>query len=71
MPHVRFPRAVHVRSNISQAVNSVGRTLLLPRKKAPDTILGPPPSFSLKTTIEAVMKAKHLLTTDYIILLGP
>jgi hypothetical protein len=66
------------RDNILLAINSVGRTLLLLRKKAPDTILstpadqsaGPPPSFSPKTNIEAVMKAKHMLTTSYIGLLG-
>jgi hypothetical protein len=69
MPHVRFLRAVHVRGNISLTINSVGRTLLLPREGAPDITLnpaeystGPPPSFSPNTVIEAVMKAKHLLT---------
>jgi hypothetical protein len=79
MPHVRFLRAVHVRGNLSLAINNIGQTLLLPRKRAPDTIpstpaelsIGSPPSFSPKTTIEVVMKAKHLLTTCYIGLLGP
>jgi hypothetical protein len=77
--HVRFLWAVHVRDNHLLAINNVGRTLLLPRKRAPDTIpstpddqsTGSPPSFSPKTTIEAVMKAKHMLTTGYIGLLGP
>jgi hypothetical protein len=31
----------------------------------------PPPSFSPNTTIEAVMKVKHLLIIGYINLLGP
>jgi hypothetical protein len=51
--------------------------ILLPRKRARDTIpstlahrsAGPPPNFSANTTIEAVMKAKHLLTVGYIGLL--
>jgi hypothetical protein len=79
MPHVRFLWAVHVRAKLSLAINIVGRTLLLPRKRAPNTILstsadqsaGPPPSFSPKITIEVVMKDKHLLTASYISLLGP
>jgi hypothetical protein len=52
-PGVRFLRAVPVRGNLSQAINSVGRTLLLPRKRAPDTTpspaewsVGPPHSLS-------------------------
>jgi hypothetical protein len=36
-PGVRFLWAVPIRGNLSQATNSVGRTLLLPRKRAPDT----------------------------------
>jgi hypothetical protein len=76
---VRFLWPVPVRGNLSLAINSVGRTLLLPRKGAPDAIpsmsaepsVGPPPSFSLNTTIEAVMKAKHLLKNGYNGLLGP
>jgi hypothetical protein len=79
MPHVCFLRAVHKCGNLSLAINSVGWTLLLLRKRAPDTISStltdqsvvPPPSFSPKTTIEVVMKAKHLLTTSYNGLLGP
>jgi hypothetical protein len=50
---VRFLRAVSVRGNLSQAINSVGRTLLLPRKRAPNTTpspaewsAGPPHSLS-------------------------
>jgi hypothetical protein len=78
-PHARFLRAVHVHGNLSLAINSVGWTLLLSRKRAPDTIhntsvdrsTGLPPSFSYKTTIKAVMKAKYMLTTRYISLLGP
>jgi hypothetical protein len=78
-PLVRFLRAVPVRGNLSLAINSVGWTLLLLRKRAPnpspstpiDRSTGPPPSFSPNTTIEAVMKAKHVLTTYYISLLGP
>jgi hypothetical protein len=72
MPCVRFLWAVHVRGNLSQAINSIGRTLLLSRKRDPDTTLspterstGPPPSFSPNTAIEAVMKAKHLSITGY------
>jgi hypothetical protein len=75
--HLCFLRAVYVRGNLSQAINNVGRTLLLLRKRGPDTTPSPveqsagsPPSFSPKTTIEAEMKAKHLLTTCYIGLLG-
>jgi hypothetical protein len=78
-PHVCFLRAVHVRDNLSLAINSVGRTLLILRKRAPDTIpstpgdqsVGPPSIFSPKTTIEAVIKSKHLLITGYIDLLDP
>jgi hypothetical protein len=76
-PCVRFLWVVHVRGNLLHAINSVGRTLLHLRKRAPDTTpsptewcIGPPPSFSPKITIKAVMKAKHLLTTGYIDLLG-
>jgi hypothetical protein len=36
-PHVRFLQAVHIRGNLLQAINSVGQTLLLLRKRAPDT----------------------------------
>jgi hypothetical protein len=78
-PHVCFLRAVHVCGNLSLAINSVGRTLLLPKKRAPDTIPSTPagryaglsPSFSPKTAIEIVMKAKYLLTISYIDLLDP
>jgi hypothetical protein len=69
MPGVCVLRAVSICGNLSQAIISVGRTLLLLRKRAPDTTsspaewsAGPPPSFSPNTAIEAVMKAKHLLT---------
>jgi hypothetical protein len=41
MPGVRFLRTVPVRGNLSQATNSVGRTLLLLRKKAPNTTPSP------------------------------
>jgi hypothetical protein len=34
---IRFLRVVPIRDNLLQAINSVGRTLLLPRKRAPDT----------------------------------
>jgi hypothetical protein len=75
--HVRFLRIIHVCGNPSQAIISVGRTLLLSRKRAPDTTLslaewsaGPSPNFSPTTAIEAVMKVKHLLTIAYINLLG-
>jgi hypothetical protein len=79
MPHVCFLWAVHICGNLSLAINNIGWTLLLLRKRAPDTISNtltdqsvvPPPSFSRKTTIEVVMKAKHLLTTSYNGLLGP
>jgi hypothetical protein len=77
MLHVCFLRTVYVRGNLSLAINSVGRTLLLPRKSAPHIIPNTtadrsadlPPNFSLKTTIEAVLEAKHLLPIDYIGLL--
>jgi hypothetical protein len=77
MPHICFLRAVHVRGNLSLAINSVGRTLLLLRKRAPNIIPSIPidrstglsHSFSPNTTIEAVIKANHLLTTSYIGLL--
>jgi hypothetical protein len=72
MPRVCFQRAVHVHGNLSQAIISVGRSLLLPRKKAPDTTHSPakwsaglPPSFSPNTAIEAVMKAKYMSTIGY------
>jgi hypothetical protein len=38
IPRTCFLRAVHVRDNLSQAINSIERTLLLLRKMAPDTI---------------------------------
>jgi hypothetical protein len=70
--------AVPVCGNLSLAINSIERTLLLLRKRAPDIIpstpanrsAGLPPSFSPNTTIETVVKARHLLTTSYIDLLG-
>jgi hypothetical protein len=79
MPHVRFPRAVPVRGNLSHWPNRVGRTLLLPRKRAPnatpntltDWSTGLPPSFSPNTTIEAVMKAKHMLMNMLHRFMGP
>jgi hypothetical protein len=40
-PYVRFLWALHVRGNLSQAIISVGRTLLLPRKIDLDTTLSP------------------------------
>jgi hypothetical protein len=40
-PGVRFLRAVHVRGNLSQVTNNIGRTLLLSRKRAPDTTPSP------------------------------
>jgi hypothetical protein len=80
--HVRHSYASYGRSSymaiLSPWLNRVGRTLLLPRKRAPDIILstlvdrstGLPPSFSPNTTIEAVIKAKHLLMAGYISLVG-
>jgi hypothetical protein len=41
MPDIRFLRVVPVRGNLSQANNNVGRTLLLPRKRAPDITPSP------------------------------
>jgi hypothetical protein len=38
---VRFLRAVSVHGNLSQAINSVGWTQLLLRKRAPDTTPSP------------------------------
>jgi hypothetical protein len=66
--HICFPWAVPIHGNISHRPNRVGWTLLLPRKRAPDTIsstlagrsIGPPPSFSPLTAIATVMKVKHL-----------
>jgi hypothetical protein len=77
--HVRFLRAVSICGNLWRWPNRVGRTLLQPRKKALDTFpsmptnrsVGSTPSFSLNTTIEVVMKVKHLLTIGYVGLLGP
>jgi hypothetical protein len=74
MPLVRFLRVVYVCGNLSCWPDRVRRTLPLP----PDTIsstsvdrsTGPPPSFSPNTTIEAVIKGKHLSTTCYVSLLG-
>jgi hypothetical protein len=68
-PHIRYLWAVPVHGNLSCWPNRVGHTLLLPRKRASDTIpytsadqsTGPPPSFSPNITIEAVMNTKHLL----------
>jgi hypothetical protein len=40
-PGVRFLRAVPVCDNLLQATKSIGWTLLLLRKKAPDTIHNP------------------------------
>jgi hypothetical protein len=59
MPHVHFPRAVPVHGSLPRRPNRVGRTLLLSRKKAPDTIhstmadwcAGLPPSFSLRNQV--------------------
>jgi hypothetical protein len=80
--HVRHSYASYGRSSymaiLSPWLNRVGRTLLFPRKRAPNIILstlvdrstGLPPSFSPNTTIEAVIKAKHLLMAGYISLVG-
>jgi hypothetical protein len=40
-PGVRFLRVVPVCGNLSQAINNVGRTLLLLRKRAPDITPSP------------------------------
>jgi hypothetical protein len=40
-PDVHFLWAVPVHGNLSQATNSIGRTLLLLRKRAPDTTPNP------------------------------
>jgi hypothetical protein len=40
-PSVCFLRVVPVLDNLSQATNSIGRTLPLPRKRAPDTTPSP------------------------------
>jgi hypothetical protein len=77
--HARFLWAVHVHGNLSLVINNVRWTILLLRKMAPDIIPSTsadgsaslPPSFSPETTIEAVMKVKHLLTICYVSLLGP
>jgi hypothetical protein len=77
MPHVRFLRAVHVRGNLSLAITSVGWTLLLLRKRAPDTpssaewSAGLPSSFPPNTVIEAIMKAKCLLMNTLHQFTGP
>jgi hypothetical protein len=69
MPYVCFLLVVHVRGNLSQVIISVGRTLLLLRKRTPDITPSPaewsaglPSSFSPNTAIKVVMKVKHLLT---------
>jgi hypothetical protein len=76
--HIHFLHAVSVRDNLLLAITSVGRTLLLSRKRAPDTTSSPtkwstglPPSFSPNTVIEAVMKSKHLLTNKLHQFAGP
>jgi hypothetical protein len=69
IPHVRFSWVVPIRGNLSHWPNRVVWTLLLLRKRAPDTIpstsvdrsIDLPPNFSPLTAIEAVMKVKHLL----------
>jgi hypothetical protein len=79
MPLVHFLWVVPVQGNIWRWPNRVGRTLLHSRKMAPDTILsmladrsiGPPPSFSPITTIEAVMKTKHMLMNRLHRFIGP
>jgi hypothetical protein len=75
---IRFLWVVLVRGNLSQDINSVGRTLLLSRKRAPDTTpnpaewsTGPPPSFSPNIAIETLMKAKHLLMNKLHQFTGP
>jgi hypothetical protein len=40
-PHVCFLWVVHVRGNLSQAINSVGHTLLLLKKRALNTTPSP------------------------------
>jgi hypothetical protein len=77
-PSVCFLRAVPIRGNLSLAINSVGRTLPLPRKRAPDTTpnlaewsTSPPPSFSPNTAIKAVMKAKTSINSRLPGLPGP
>jgi hypothetical protein len=74
MPLVRFLRAVPVCGNLSRSHQKCWTESLLLRKRdsrlhpqhAGWLIYGSPPSFLLKRTIEAVEKAKHLLTTSYI-----
>jgi hypothetical protein len=77
-PYIHFLRAIHVQGNISQAIINVGQTLLLSRKRAPDTTpslaewyTGLPPSFSPNIVIEAAMKAKHLLMNKLHQFTGP
>jgi hypothetical protein len=41
MPRVHLLRAVHICDNLSPTINSVGRTLLLLRKRATDTTHSP------------------------------
>jgi hypothetical protein len=78
MLSVRILPADHVCGNLLQAIINIGRTLLLLRKRAPDITpsptewpTGPSPSFSPSTAIEAVMKAKHLLTNRLHRFTGP
>jgi hypothetical protein len=78
-PLVRFLRTVLVRGDLSRVVNGVGHIHYSWEKGTSDYIpsmltdrsAGPHPVSLPLTTIEAVEKAKHLVTASYIILLGP
>jgi hypothetical protein len=79
MPLVHFLQVVSVHGNLSQVINSVGQSHYSREKGNLNHILSTlahrstdPHPISLRlTTIEAVEKAKHLLATSYISLLGP
>jgi hypothetical protein len=79
MPLICFLRAIPIRGNLSLVINSIGQNHCSQEKGTPDYIPSTPTDRSTRphpvslplTTIEAVEKAKHLLTTSYISLLGP
>jgi hypothetical protein len=64
MPLVRFLRGVPVRGNLLRSCQQHWTKLLLPRKRAPVPIHSTPADWSSRG------KAKHLLSTSYIGLLG-
>jgi hypothetical protein len=67
-PHIWQPFASHQQRWTEPTAPEKKGSLYNPSTSA-DRSVALPPSFSPKTTIQVVMKAKHLLTTGYIGLL--